>query len=571
MAIADLLVREDRPGVERKLRVGLCLDADQIGGWRKIVVQRVRDDPSVEIALIIDGAQSQVSRHSLFTRATRALWRLIDGVEARLSRGLMHRVLASVNGFAPERLDQRPVHPPELDRPRVRMDGLDAIRAADLDIVLDLCEHITRGAHAGAARLGTWSLRTTCGRNDAVSPLGFWEFYRDQAISEVRVVSLRPDAREEEILAAAHYCTYRWSWSLNEVLLGLKASWLLLDTMHRVRDGTSLSKAQDQGGRSPTGAGEYYRERGLLEAPALLAKCTTRIIAKMAHQSLFEDHWRVLLMEASPLGAISAGPIVVKPPPDRYWADPFAMRRNGKCYIFFEEYVYATRRGVISYIELGGLDDAKRLTNPVSRCVIDEPFHLSYPFLFDYHGDVFMIPESSANRTIDIWQATDFPIGWQKHKTLFEGIGATDTSLLEWNGKWWLFTNIDRNGMNDHRNELHIFYADDPLDGPWRAHALNPVFIDARKARMAGGFLKGSDGRPIRCGQVQSKRYGEAVAYNVVSELSPTRYAETPLIGFNPVPITPGARTHHVAYRDGLLVADECLITNKLARRFSRN
>jgi hypothetical protein len=154
--------------------------------------------------------------------------------------------------------------------------------------------------------------------------------------------------------------------------------------------------------------------------------------------------------------------------------------------------------------------------------------------------------------------------------TPLQGVTAADTSLLEWGGRWWLFTNIDRSGMNDHRCELHVFYADDPIAGPWTPHGGNPVVVDARCARMAGGFVKATDGSPIRCGQVQGRKYGQEVSYQLITELTESAYSETPLTDFRPMAVTPGARTHHLAARDGFIIADECFVTPKWNRGAKR-
>jgi hypothetical protein len=257
---------------------------------------------------------------------------------------------------------------------------------------------------------------------------------------------------------------------------------------------------------------------------------------------------------------------VIEPPAHSYWADPFVMVRNNRTHIFFEEYFYRSRRGVISHVCIDDPKPGEVLRDLPATVVIDRPHHLSYPFLFTHQGETYMIPESSAAGSVDVWCATDFPHGWTRVTSLLSGVSAADTSLLEWDGRWWLFTNIDRSGTNDHRSELHVFYAPDPIAGPWTPHAANPVIVDARCARMAGGFLTAADGRPIRCGQVQGRRYGQEVSYRLITELSETTYAEGPQPDLRPMPIAVGARTHHLAARDGMIVADECFVTPKWKR-----
>jgi hypothetical protein len=85
---------------------------------------------------------------------------------------------------------------------------------------------------------------------------------------------------------------------------------------------------------------------------------------------------------------------------------------------------------------------------------------------------------------------------------------------------------------------------------------------------MAGGFLTTEEGRPVRCCQVQGRRYGEEIAYHRIEELSETRYAERAIDWPGGMVSDPGARHHHVALGDGMIVADECQETSKLRRIF---
>ena len=72
----------------------------------------------------------------------------------------------------------------------------------------------------------------------------------------------------------------------------------------------------------------------------------------------------------------------------------------------------------------------------------------------------------------------------------------------------------------------------------------------------------------MRCCQVQGRRYGEEIAYRLVEELSETRYVERAIDWPVGMVSDPGARHHHVALGDGMIVADECQETSKLRRIF---
>ncbi|MHA1180205.1 MAG: glucosamine inositolphosphorylceramide transferase family protein, partial [Alphaproteobacteria bacterium] len=223
--------------------------------------------------------------------------------------------------------------------------------------------------------------------------------------------------------------------------------------------------------------------------------------------------------------------------------------------------------GIISCVEIDESDAVSPLRDLETRPVIDRPYHMSYPFLFRYNDALFMLPETSANKTIEVWRCVDFPYTWRREKVLIEGLSAADNTLLQNEGRWWLFTNLDRSGMHDHRNELHIFYADDLLGSHWTPHPGNPVLVDSRRARMAGGFLRDVDGALLRCSQVQGRSYGEALALNRIETLNETTYAECLVGELTAFVSNDFAKHHHIAYADGVLVADGCTYTSRLARK----
>ncbi|VXA95117.1 conserved hypothetical protein [Burkholderia sp. 8Y] len=221
--------------------------------------------------------------------------------------------------------------------------------------------------------------------------------------------------------------------------------------------------------------------------------------------------------------------LLIPSPGDRFYADPFLWRdAAGQVHLFFEDLPYATNKGVISHVTL---DPVSGSCNAPPRVVLERPYHLSYPFLFDYAGDVFMIPETSANRTIEVYRAAPFPDAWVHHATLMENLVAADTTLFHEAGTWWLFTTIEQGG-GPNWDELHLFHAQSPF-GPWEAHPGNPVVSDCRGARMAGNVFRDEHGRLIRPAQDCEREYGAALRFWEITALSASHYAETQVAVMN--------------------------------------
>jgi len=239
---------------------------------------------------------------------------------------------------------------------------------------------------------------------------------------------------------------------------------------------------------------------------------------------------------------------VLKPPRDRFYADPFVAERGGRSYLFFEELVFAERKGVISCIEF---NEEGFLGSP--SVVLEAKHHLSYPFLFEWKGQTYMLPESHDSGRIELFRAVDFPLRWEFSGCLMEDVWAVDATIFEHNGAFWMFAaGVTKNGKIN--SELFLYYADSPL-GPWLPHACNPVVADASRARPAGQVFT-HEGLLMRPGQDCSQSYGGAIVLNRIDVLSPNEYRETPIRTLGPEWFPAAKGTHTLNHSEHYQTAD---------------
>lgn len=244
-----------------------------------------------------------------------------------------------------------------------------------------------------------------------------------------------------------------------------------------------------------------------------------------------------------------AGFTPIVPPKDRDWADPFVLQRNGRYYVFFEERPFAAGKGHISVIEIERSGRWSALTR-----VLERDYHLSYPFLLEHDGDLFMVPESAQNRTVEIYRCTDFPRRWRLERTLLEGVRCVDATLQPVADHWWMFANVAAGQSRAFDDELHLFHAERFL-GDWRPHARNPVISDVRSARPAGR-LYSREGVLYRPAQICVPRYGAGLAIHRVQRLTPHEYVETQVERIVPASRQPLLGIHTVNRAAGLTVVD---------------
>ena len=246
-----------------------------------------------------------------------------------------------------------------------------------------------------------------------------------------------------------------------------------------------------------------------------------------------------------------AGLTPLYPPADCFWADPFVWSQAGRRFIFMEEYPFHTGRGRISALELG--PDLNPLGPAVP--IMDEDRHLSYPFLFSFQGDLYMVPESAAARRVDIYRCHHFPFGWTRAGTLLDGLQAADATLFEHQGRWWLLCSA-RQGRARINDSLFAFHAESPLSDRWTPHPGNPLVRDYAGARPAGRVFVDQAGRLLRPAQVSVPRYGYGLALNEVLELTPERFRERRIWATSGSAGGGRRALHHLDWHDGLMVMD---------------
>jgi hypothetical protein len=310
--------------------------------------------------------------------------------------------------------------------------------------------------------------------------------------------------------------------------------------------------ARNSNGRRPAA----YVARGL-------AVAITKEIYRLC---CYAPHWHVGWRFNDGAGVLQTGDLsgpgwnVLADPGNHFYADPFPITWRGRTFVFFEDLDHRVGKGIISAIEFGD-------TGPVGDVVpvLEEPWHLSYPFLIEDKGELWMIPESSLHGDVALYKCVRFPDKWERHATLLSGLELADVTITRHNGLNYLF-GAWRDGTGGYSDSLAIYYADHLL-GPWLPHASNPVLIDRASARPAGNFVTINDRlwRPV---QDCADGYGAALGLAEIVELSPTTFKQIVRHSLKPGPLWPGRKLHTLNRCGRLEVIDGSRVQPK-ARAFT--
>ena len=489
---------------QRRYRIGLLVEGLDVPKWVRDLADWAVDHPMIELAVVVvcSPARSD-NRKRLFNLESKLFCR---GKEYR-----GYTTMRSIAGCAPLQIDS-------ADKGKLAQ--------LELDALVDCGRTGTRDDLAGETRDGVIS----------VSADGFAEVVEGQVDTPFTIDRLRPGSAPEALFSGGVATALLYSW--NVIALQVRAFQYLRLTLERLAygayDGVEASRTHGQDARL-----SIYAVRTALRA---LQKTLRRLLRK-------EFNWQVGVSSRAWTDCRFEQATVVPNPPNAFLADPFTIDVKGTTYIFVEEFPFDSRKGVISAYRLGDAQ-AERI-----GVVLEEPHHLSFPFVFQHKGDVYMVPEGGGGRSVKLYKSTSFPTGWTEEKTLLADVPAVDTVLFEHGSRWWMLTTIQGEGPALNNAELHAFHADDPL-GDWTPHSRNPIVMNAKKGRN-GGFVRSRDGAPCRVAQVPGFTfYGAGSAVYRIDELTPDTYRETLVKEVRPhfFPKTDG--THHLHCTGGLTVFD---------------
>lgn len=504
----EALALQDCPQ-PRRLRVGLFADTPLQPRWIVEAFMRLAAADFAEVRLVEAGGASPAGE-----KAAAPLWRLY------------------------RRLDRRFFGAPEHER-------------------LDLRGALAGGSDAGldvAFVLGAIDDAALCGR----ARFGVWRFcFGVDAANDERVAGVREVAREEPLTASG----IKVRLSPDGPARLAYRSWSRTYPFSVTRNRDHLQKTAEFAYRSMR---ELHRsgEAWLRACPAVAdgaadaevdgadaLRLGTRLARRAVQKAFAVEQWFIAYAFGASANAGLAGFRRLMPPKDRDWADPFALEKNGRHYIFFEEVPFATRKGHIAVVEV---DRSGRTSAPLR--VLERDYHLSYPFLFEHDGNLFMIPESAANRTVELWRCVDFPGTWKHEANLLEGVRCVDATLHRAQDRWWLFANCAAGETQLFDDELCLFFADRPT-GEWRPHARNPVKSDPRGSRPAGRLFT-RHGALYRPAQLCVPRYGAGLAIQRVLKLGEHEYAERPVERLVPPPGSGLLGLHTLNHAGDLTVVD---------------
>lgn len=401
-------------------------------------------------------------------------------------------------------------------------DDIERINNQHLDFILRFGFNIIKGKVLEAAKYGVWSFHHDDEMEYRGGPPGFWEWMQDNPRNGMILQRLTESLDKGYILKKRWYPTILHSYKAHLDQLLMESTDMPLQVCREIQTTGTLKE-------------QLSESKALLNRPPVNFKmlkywilCLTRRWRFHRHDLFRQEDWNVGYVEV-PLAEFLEDPEshqenVVwfkKKRRSSYYADPFVITTEKDTYIFFESYSYKTGKGRIEVVR-------KSKKYKKAKVALEEPFHLSYPFVFEHDGVVYCIPETHKAKRINLYRFNEKELKLEQECVLMEHVEAVDPTLLYRDGRWNLFfTQKDQPSV-----KLYRYVAED-LKGPYQPFYANPVKVDCADARMAGAFFEWN-GNLMRPAQECVRYYGTAVCLNRVDVLNEHQYEETQVSKIEP-------------------------------------
>ncbi|HEV1994564.1 MAG TPA: hypothetical protein VGR03_09555 [Candidatus Acidoferrum sp.] len=515
------------------LRIGIMVDSLIAPLWLAKIISDIQESSFAKIVLVVLNAAPPETKKKPMRDRLKGYW--ARGLFEHYERWDRQRNHAALDAFTETDVSAALKHVPTLPVVPIRKRFVDrfapediaSIRQANLDVLFRFGFRIIKGEILSTARFGVWSIHHGDNREYRGAAPGFWEMYERNPVTGSILQVLNESLDGGKVLYRSLSATDFGSLhSTNNSMYWKTADFAIRRLRDLHRFGWNYIQSLEEFNEPVKYTKQIYRTPATPAMVRFLTRQAGRKLARRARSLLVSERPQWFIASRARTGSRTAltdrsGFRAVVAPHGRFYADPFLIKRNGTNYLFFEDFEVAKDRAVISCMEVG-----KDGTLGVPRTALETDYHLSYPFVFEHRGEVYLIPETRTRKRIELYRAAEFPLKWVLVKMLAENVQAVDSTLHQSAGKLWLFANIAVPGASTF-DELHLFLADS-LQGEWTPHPKNPIVSDVRRARPAGALFF-ENGKLIRPSQDCTVRYGRAMTLNEVQVLSATDYREAPV------------------------------------------
>lgn len=546
----------------KKLKIGILIrEFDNLSNWELRIIEKIISDEYFELRLLIkDGRDGKESPRNFWYRlknsfkTKKILSTLIFKIQVMIENFLfpqsftvkIESIIKELSSI--ETIKLKPIRKGYVDF--FSSNDAKIVSKFDLDVILRHEFNIIRGNILKSAKYGIWSFHHGDNAINRGGPPGFWEIILKQSTIGVTLQQLTPELDGGLIIDKAYYNKH-WSFIKSKSMVFEASVNLLFKNLKLLQFEEYNPK------KSTVYFNPLYKSPELIETIKYVFMFYCKVSVKLYNKinslifGVRYNCWTILIGKGNFLNASLFRMKEIEMPKNVFWADPFIFNYKGENYIFFENYNYKTKLGKISCGKIKG-NQLEQITDALNL-----GYHMSYPFIFEDEGEIYLIPETSVKKRLEIYKCIKFPNVWEIYSSAFEGEIVADAHIYkDDNNQKWLFINKADNLNYCLSNELYIYKINDLKLIDIEGHRQNPVIINSKTARNGGSIFRYENDiyRPSQANI--NGIYGHGLNINKIEKLTLQEYTEKKIITAYPNFKKNLVSMHHLDQKEGLFVID---------------
>ncbi|MBA4301931.1 MAG: hypothetical protein C0433_17785 [Cyclobacterium sp.] len=410
----------------------------------------------------------------------------------------------------------------------IQAEDIAQIKSQNLDVLLRFGFRILKGEILKAAKYGVWSFHHGDPEYYRGGPPAFWEVMNAQNLTGSVLMQLSESLDQGKILYQTRTQTDPLSVQRNANRIFWNSAFFVARVLNNIRQTGEQNWLNQLEKQNTPIKSQLLAPPNTLKMAQLWAKLLIRNLKRKIQESIKKPHWEVGLVKreewdiSQPLNWDNINILENPNSSKTFWADPFPIKTADRTFAFLEEWDKKKKKGRISLWEKG----------KEPKAILEEPWHLSYPFLWKEKEQFYLIPESAAAGKLYRYEALDFPDSWKPGEEFFPG-EAFDPTIWKTDEGYWLFVNQKAHPACSPFDELYLYFSESWEKPEWKSHPQNPIVSDVRKSRPTGSLFV-HDGKLYRPTQDSELRYGHRIRIQEVIQLDRNTYREQEAYILNP-------------------------------------
>jgi hypothetical protein len=507
------------------IRIGILLDSLTLQAWQAETIRQIVHTQFAEIRLLIVNQRPKPSGNPspFLYKVYRKIDRILFKTELD---AFSNESIFSTLEKTTKQLQITPIQKKYSDY--IQAEDIAQIKSQNLDVLLRFGFRILKGDILKSAKYGVWSFHHGDPEYYRGGPPAFWEVMNAQNLTGSVLMQLSESLDQGKILYQSWSQTDPLSVQRNANRIFWNSAFFVARVLNQIRhagEETWLAQLHNQDTPSKS---QLLVPPTATKMAQLWAKLLFRNSKRKVQESLKKPHWQLGLVQrkewdlSQPLNWQSIKILENKKSSHTFWADPFPMKLDNRSHVFLEEWDKKKKKGRISLWEKG----------KEPKVILEEPWHLSYPFLWKEKEQFYLIPESAEAGKLYRYESENFPDKWKPREEFFSE-EAYDPTIWKTDEGYWLFVNQKSHPAASPFDELYLYFSESWDKPDWKSHPQNPIVSDARKSRPAGNLFV-ENGKLYRPAQDSELRYGHRIRIQEVLQLDKNTYQEQEAYILNP-------------------------------------